>query len=98
MPSGGGGSGGGVPRPPRDPDQDLLPRIVDLETLVDIDVTYRRDAASGFWLPARMSEVYEGPIPRGTKTPVAGRTVGTAQYSDFKRFETSVKIVLPKHP
>lgn len=89
-------SGHGDPsRPPRtDPEQ--LPQIVDLESLVDIEVTYRRDVASGVWLPTRMSEVYEGPIPRGTKPPVAGRTVGTARYSDFKRFDTSVKIVVPK--
>ena len=89
--------GGGRPPPRRQgPDQDLMPRIVEIETRVDIDVTYRRDAASGIWLPSKMSELYEGPISRGTRDPVVGRCLGTARYSDFKRFETSTKIVLPQ--
>jgi hypothetical protein len=75
---------------------DLLPQIVELETMVDIDVTYRRDAASGLWLPSKMSEVYEGPISQGTREPVVGRCLGTARYSDFKRFETSTRIVPPQ--
>jgi VWFA-related protein len=70
--------------------------IVELQTLVDVEVTYRRAADSGMWLPDKMTEVYEGPIPRGTRAPIVGRAVGLARYSDFKRFETSVKIVLPK--
>ena len=74
----------------------LSPRIVELDSLVDIDVMYRREANSGIWMPAKMTEVYEGPIPRGTQAPVRGRTVGEASYSDFKRFETSVKIVVPR--
>lgn len=85
-----------VRRPSPDPDWLEGTGIVELESLVDIDVTYRRDKTSGLWLPDRMSEIYEGPIPRGTKPPVLGRTVGTARYSDFKRFETSVRIVIPK--
>lgn len=83
-------------RPNPEPDWLAGPGIVELESLVDVDVTYRRDTTSGIWLPDRMSEVYEGPIPRGTKPPVLGRTVGTARYSGFKRFETSVRIVVPK--
>jgi hypothetical protein len=92
----GGESGRPIRRP--NPDQDWLavPGIVELESLVDVEVTYRRDKTSGIWLPDKMSEVYEGPIPRGTKTPVLGRTVGTARYSEFRRFETSVRIVIPK--
>jgi hypothetical protein len=75
---------------------DLTPSIVELESLVDIDVTYRPEANSGIWMPVKMTEVYEGPIPRGTRAPVRGRAVGQASYSDFKRFETSVKIVVPR--
>jgi len=40
--------------------------------------------------------LYEGPIPLGTRAPVRGRTVAEASYSNFKRFETSVKIVVPR--
>jgi VWFA-related protein len=75
---------------------DLTPSIVELESLVDIDVTYRPEANSGIWMPVKMTEVYEGPIPLGTRAPVRGRAVGQASYSDFKRFETSVKIVVPR--
>lgn len=75
---------------------DMFPTIGTVQSSADIDVTYRRDAAVGMWLPAKMSEVYEGPVSRGTKGPVAGRTVGLAQYSGFRRFETSVRIVVPQ--
>lgn len=83
-------------RPRPGSSMNLSPRIVELDSLVDIDVMYRREANSGIWMPAKMTEVYEGPIPRGTQAPVRGRTVGEASYSDFKRFETSVRIVVPR--
>ena len=101
--SGQTGSGGGTtvtsttggesaPRRPRPgSSMDLSPRIVELDSLVDIDVTYRPETSSGIWMPAKMTEVYEGPIPRGTQAPARGRTVGEASYSNFKRFETSVR-------
>ena len=75
---------------------DMFPSIVELESLVDIEVTYRPEAGSGIWMPAKMTEVYEGPIPLGTRAPVRGRTVAEASYSNFKRFETSVRIVVPR--
>jgi hypothetical protein len=64
-----------------------------LETLARIDVTYKRHDAFGMWLPAKMSELYEGPIPRGARAPVMGQATTTADYGDFKQFGTSVKIV-----
>jgi hypothetical protein len=75
---------------------DMFPTIGTVASYADIDVTYRRDAAMGLWLPAKMSEIYEGPVSRGTRGPAAGRTVGLAQYSDFRRFETSVRVVVPQ--
>jgi hypothetical protein len=92
------GGGESVPRP-RQPSgglTDLLPSIVELDSLVDIEVTYRPETGSGIWMPAKMTELYEGPIPRGTDAPMRGRTVAEASYSSFKRFETSVKIVIPR--
>jgi len=84
-------------RRPRASDlSDMFPSIVELDSLVDIEVTYRPEAGSGTWMPARMTELYEGPIPRGTREPVRGRTVAEATYSNFKRFETSVRIVVPR--
>jgi hypothetical protein len=49
------------------------------------------------WLPARMTEFYEGAVSAGlVPAPVLGRATNVATYSDFKRFETSAKIVIPK--
>lgn len=45
-------------------------------------------------LPARMTELYDGPITSGTRAPMTGRAVGRATYSDYKRFETAVKLVI----
>jgi hypothetical protein len=49
----------------------------------EIDVTYRRDAALGMLMPAKMTERYDTPV---------GRISGEATYSDFKRFQTAVKV------
>ena len=70
--------------------------MVEIDSLVDIDVTYGRETVSGMWLPSKMTEVYEGPITLGTRAPMQGRAVGSARYSDFKRFETSGRLVPPK--
>lgn len=64
-----------------------------MESFADIDVTFTRDAAMGVWLPLRMTETYEGPIPRGTRTPIVGRATATAEYSTYRRFETSGRVV-----
>jgi hypothetical protein len=64
-----------------------------LETLARIEVTYKRHDAFGMWLPAKMSELYEGPIPRGARAPILGQATTIADYGDFKQFGTSVKIV-----
>jgi hypothetical protein len=50
----------------------------------EIDVTYRKDAGVGMWVPARMAEKYSGGM--------AGTATTTATYKDFKRFQTSAKI------
>jgi hypothetical protein len=66
------------------------------ESLARIDVTYKRHDRFSMWLPEKMSELYEGPIPRGTQVPFMGRATTTADYSDFKQFTTSAKIAIPK--
>jgi hypothetical protein len=63
-----------------------------LESLATIDVTYRRHDRFGMWLPAKMSELYEGAIPRGTRPPFMGQATTTADYSDFKQFTTSAAV------
>ena len=73
-------------------------RVVRLESRADIEVTYRLDPRFGVWLPSKMSELYEGPIPRGTGVPLNGIARAVAQYSDFRRFETSATLVAPRQP
>lgn len=67
-----------------------------LESSADIDVTYRRDAKLGMWLPARMNEEYQGAIPRINNPPILGTARSTATYSDYKRFGTSAAVISPK--
>jgi VWFA-related protein len=67
-----------------------------LESTADIEVTYRRDERLGMWLPARMTEEYQGAIPRLNNPPVLGTARSTAVYSDYRRFETGTKVVGPK--
>ncbi len=95
---------GGAPVPPLRPDiafdmPDEMPRMLEMRpvvSLAEIEVTYRRDDTSAMWLPSRMSEEYEGPIPRVRAEPLVGTSHTIATYSDFKKFETNVKLVAPK--
>lgn len=76
---------------------------VEQVTEAQIDVTYAHDSSSGMWLPARMEERYvrslEGnghrPLsgPWGGDSPTLERIRCTAVYSNFRRFETSGRIV-----
>jgi hypothetical protein len=67
-----------------------------IETSADFAVTYRRYPDFEMWLPANMSELYEGPIQLGKGPPVTGRASTTATYSDFKQFQTGAKINIPQ--
>ena len=68
-----------------------------VESRAQIDVSYRFDKRLGVWLPLKMSELYEGAMPSTKgRGAVLGRTMGVAEYSGFRRFETSAKIVFPK--
>jgi hypothetical protein len=67
-----------------------------LESLAVVEVTYRRDPGAVAWLPLKMSETYEGPMRAEGMPPFLARATGVAEYSGFKRFETSAKIVVPK--
>ena len=66
-----------------------------IDSSAEIDVTFQRHAQLGIWLPLKMEEVYAGPI-RLAMTTSAGRATTQARYSDFKQFNTSSSIVLPK--
>lgn len=53
----------------------------------EIDVTYRRVPALDMWLPEGMTESYDGDAGRGLS-----RTIAEAKYTDYRRFQTSVRI------
>jgi len=65
-----------------------------------VDVTYARDERLGVWLPHTMKDRHETDVVEGGRSafgsaPTSARLTvveGTATYSDFKRFETTVKI------
>src|SRR6266568_180114 len=52
-----------------------------------IDVTYRRVDELGMWLPATMTEMYEG-----TLGSAWDRITSRAEYSNYRRFQTRVRI------
>lgn len=90
--------GPGPPDPPRRrlDLEDTGEGIQVLETYAEVEVTYRREGRFALWLPWRMSEAYQGPIPRASGPPILGRADCKAEYSNYRRFETSAKIVAPK--
>ena len=53
----------------------------------EIDVTYQRVPALDMWLPETMTEVYEGKAGNG-----GWRMFAEAKYSDYRQFQTSVRI------
>lgn len=68
-----------------------------IESGADVEVTYRRDPSLGLWVPAKMSETYDGAFPQpGNKPPLRGRATCLAEYADYKRFTTSATLVVPK--
>jgi hypothetical protein len=56
-------------------------------SLAEVDVTYERVPAIDMWLPVTMSESYEG--IEGTSWH---RITGRADYSDYRQFQTAVRI------
>jgi hypothetical protein len=56
-------------------------------TVANVEVTYARVAAIDMWLPATMTESYEG--ADGTS---AHHVTGRADYTDYRQFQTTVRI------
>jgi hypothetical protein len=52
-----------------------------------VDVTYARVAALDMWLPETMKESYEA-----NRGPLVDRVTAEARYSDYRQFQTSVRI------
>ena len=78
------------------PELPSFAELEQIESMADVEVNYRRDPGSGVVAPVKMSEVYEGPIVQGTRGPIAGRATGSAEYSRYRRFETSGRVVTVK--
>ena len=72
-----------------------LPEVTptQLGSTADIEVTYRRDENLGIWLPAQMTEEYQGAIPRPSGPALPALTRSKATYSDYKRFGTSSTVI-----
>jgi hypothetical protein len=63
-----------------------------MESEADIEVTFAKPPGIDLWFPATMVELYQGPI-KVKVTPVMARATTRAKYSDFRQFNTSIKIV-----
>jgi len=61
-----------------------------------ISVLYRMDERLRLLMPAEMRELYVGPWTDRLASASASTITCRATYSDFRRFETSVRIVIPK--
>ena len=67
-------------------------RIPLRETVASIDVDYRRDARLDMWVPGHMHETYVQ-----SRASIRVESIDcVATYSNFRRFETSGRIILPK--
>jgi len=56
--------------------------------IASITVDFQKDPRLGIWVPSRMSEQYNS---------VGGQTtIGTASYANFRRFDTSVRVLTPE--
>ena len=62
------------------------------ETTVAVEVDYRRDAKIDMWVPGRMHEIYQ----HSRASTLVESIDCVATYSNFRRFETSGRIILPK--
>ncbi|MBL8140938.1 MAG: hypothetical protein JNM38_07520 [Acidobacteria bacterium] len=74
----------------------INPEFREIDSLADIDVSYTREARSGMWLPAKMNEIYQGPLPRGRSGPIVGRIVGRATYAGYRHLDVPVRVTLPQ--
>jgi VWFA-related protein len=68
-----------------------------VNTSASITVTYRLEPKFGLLVPSVMLETYEGPtLSQFTGEESVTKINCRATYSDFKRFETSGRVVIPK--
>lgn len=63
-----------------------------LDSEATMEVTYRKPSTLDFWFPAEMQEFYTGPIVINNRAVMAGART-RARYSNFRQFNTSIKIV-----
>ena len=59
-------------------------------------VTYGRDLKLAGWVPVRMEETYSQRPPASVSDRLATEITCVATYSNFRRFETSGRIITPK--
>lgn len=71
---------------------DLTYGVGRIESSAYFDVTYHRHPELEMWLPATMTENYEGPVQVPAAAPVRAIASAIAKYSDFRRFQTGATI------
>jgi hypothetical protein len=62
------------------------------ETMASVEVTYKLDEKLDMWVPFRMHETYV----QSRGTTISENIDCVATYSNFRRFETSGRIIVPK--
>ena len=69
--------------------------IPDTDTTMSTTVDYRRDAKLAMWVPGRMRELIEqrAQDPGRGRAVVSERIDCTAEYTNYRRFETSGRII-----
>ena len=68
-----------------------------LNSSASVTVSYKNDPRLGLLVPEKMMETYEGPtVNTFTGQEEVNKINCSATYSDFRRFETSGRIVAPK--
>lgn len=75
---------------------DYTAGAIKIESFAAFEVTYSRHPELEMWLPAIMTERYEGPVQMPAAAPVSATSVATAKYSDFRRFQTGAQIKVPQ--
>jgi hypothetical protein len=66
--------------------------LVGVQPIRAVEVDYRRDAKLDLWVPGRMHEIYQ----RSFESTILERIDCVATYSNFRRFETSGRMIVPK--
>lgn len=73
------------------------PAVDHVQSSASVTVTYKQEPRLGLLVPAEMLETYEGPRLNSMSNTTGTTTINCrATYSDFRRFQTTVRFTVPK--